>query len=136
MKRYAWLLAVGVVLSLGALVVGRTVRFSAPAPEAATELETTALDLVLGADGLEPRTAAVPKDHRVMLSVRNDRPSPVTLTLQGYDDRLAAGPIAPGQTWRGEFIADRPGEAFAWVVDGVASGRLSVTGSHLVEGHR
>lgn len=136
MKRYAWLLVAGIVLSLGALVVGRTVRMPAPAPEAAPEIETAALDLVLGPDGLEPRAAAVPKDHRVQLAIRNDRAAAVTLALQGYEDRFTAGPIAPGATWRGEFVADRPGEEFAWVADGAALGRLSVTGSHLVEGHR
>ena len=136
MKRYAWLLAIGVVLSLGALVVARTVRLPAPAREAAPEIETVELALALGDAGLAPMASAVPKDHRVALTVRNDRTIPVTLALQGYEDRFTAGPIAPGRTWRGEFLADRPGEAFAWLADGMAIGRLSVTGSHLVEGHR
>ena len=136
MKRYAWLLVAGMVLSLGALAVGRTVRFTAPAPEATAEAPVVELALALGDSGVEPASAAVPKDHRVRLSVRNDRATTVTLTLQGYEDRFTTLPIAPGGTWRGEFVADRPGEAFAWVVDGVALGRLSVTGSHLVEGHR
>jgi hypothetical protein len=60
----------------------------------------------------------------------------VGLALAGYEDRLAIPALSPGATWSGEFIADRPGEDFAWLLDGVPAGRLAVTGSHLVEGHR
>ena len=136
MKRYAWLLAIGVLASAGTLLVARTARREAPAPEAVAEVETVTLALALGEAGLEPPTATVPKDRRVALAVSNHRSQAVTLVLQGYEDRFRAGPIAPDETWRGEFVADRPGEAFAWVVDGTPLGRLSVTGSHLVEGHR
>jgi hypothetical protein len=136
MKRYAWLVVAGLLASVGGLALVRVGRGPAPASEAAPRVETTALTLVLGESGLEPRFATVPKDHRVALEVRNDRVVAVTLALQGYEDRFLAGPIAPGQAWRGEFVADRPGEAFAWLADGEAVGRLLVTGSHLVEGHR
>ena len=51
-------------------------------------------------------------------------------------NRPAAAPLAPGAGWTGEFLADRPGEDFAWLLDGEPAGRLTVTGSHLVEGHR
>jgi hypothetical protein len=54
----------------------------------------------------------------------------------GYEDRLGAVRVAPDSLWRGEFVADRPGQDFAWVLDGAPAGRLEVAGSHLVEGHR
>jgi hypothetical protein len=58
------------------------------------------------------------------------------LTLAGYEDRLDIPALAPGAGWTGQFLADRPGEDFAWLLDGQPAGRLTVTGSHLVEGHR
>jgi hypothetical protein len=136
MKRYVWLLLAGLLASVAGVVVMRSLRASVPQAEAVVAAPTTALELSLGAAGLEPVAASLPKGHRVQLSVRNGQPAPVTLTLQGYEDRFVAGPIAPGATWRGEFLADRPGEAFSWVVAGMPVGQLAVTGSHLEEGHR
>ena len=136
MKRYAWLLIVGVLASAAGLLAVRQLRGAAPAAEATPTPETSTLALVVGADRLEPELASVPKGHMVSLEVRNDRETPVTLLLQGYEDRLTVGPIAPGETWRGTFLADRPGEAFPWRVGDMAVGRLAVLGSHLVEGHR
>lgn len=136
MKRYAWLLLGALVVGVVGILAARTVRWSAPVAETPAPIQTTALAFVLGETGLEPAAVAVSKDHRVTLELRNDRRMPVTLVLQGYDDRFLAGPIAPGETWRGEFIADRPGEAFAWLADGAPVGKLAVTGSHLAEGHR
>lgn len=136
MRRYGWLLLAAVLVGVGGMLAVRMVRWSAPAPEGAAQVETTALVLVLGEAGLEPPAVVVPRGHRVTLEVRNDRSAPVTMDLQGYADRFRAGPIAPGGTWRGGFVADRPGEAFAWLVDGEVVGRLAVTGPHLVEGHR
>jgi len=60
----------------------------------------------------------------------------VTLSLAGYEDRLAPRALARGARWDTTFIADRPGEDFAWLLDGKPAGQLTVTGSHLVEGHR
>jgi hypothetical protein len=136
MRRYAWLLLAALVLGGAGVLAARTVRWRAPEPGPEPPAPVTALAFVLGEAGLEPAEAAVAKDHRVTLELRNERKLAVTIVLQGYDDRFLAGPIAPGATWRGEFVADRPGEAFAWLADGAPVGRLAVTGSHLTEGHR
>jgi hypothetical protein len=61
---------------------------------------------------------------------------PARLALMGYEDRLGVAEVAPGATWRASFVADRPGDDFAWMLDGAPAGRLRVSGSHLVEGHR
>jgi hypothetical protein len=83
-----------------------------------------------------PESAQVPKDHRVRLTVRNRGTTPARLVLSGYEDRLSIPQLPPGAAWSGEFLADRPGEDFAWMLAGQPAGRLTVTGSHLVEGHR
>ena len=136
MKRYAWLLLVGVIASAGGLLAFRSLRWTAPSPEAAEPRETTSLVLVFGEQGMDPPVSSVASGHLVVVAVQNAGSEPATLELQGYEDRFRAGPIEPGKVWRGEFVADRPGDAFAWLANGVAVGRLSVTGSHLVEGHR
>ena len=42
-----------------------------------------------------------------------------------------------GTSWIDEQVfADRPGDDFAWEVNGQVAGKLTVSGSHLVEGHR
>ncbi|MEP7029293.1 MAG: hypothetical protein ABI960_11920, partial [Candidatus Eisenbacteria bacterium] len=79
---------------------------------------------------------SVPANHRVLLTLVNRGSHPVVVQLAGYEDRITPGPLAPDSAWSGSFLADRPGEAFAWLVDGEPRGRLAVTGSHLVEGHR
>lgn len=137
MRRYLLLLALGV--ALGALVFALGLR-ARPAPaleEEAPEHPVVALDLVVTPDGsLSPPMTSVPKDHLVKLTVTNRRRVPVSMTLMGYEGRLAIGPVLPDSTWRGEFLADRPGEDFTWLLAGAPGGRFQVTGSHLVEGHR
>ena len=89
---------------------------------------------------LEPLGAHDAQEH--FLEARGfdtllDRPLGVArLALHGYQDKLMIGWIEPDSTWRGEFLADRPGEDFAWMLEGEPAGKLSVTGSHLVDGHR
>jgi hypothetical protein len=58
------------------------------------------------------------------------------VALAGYEELLPPRRIAPGETWSAEFVSSRPGDDFAWLVDGRPAGRLRVTGSHLEEGHR
>jgi hypothetical protein len=125
----------------GALLVSLLVRLPrharavapvvAPAP-------VTALALEFAAGRLVPESASVPKGHEIAFAITNRGREPVTLALAGYGDRVHAGPIAPGATWRGRFLADLPGEDFAWLPAGSTApvGRLAVAGSHLVEGHR
>ena len=137
MRRYVVLLGIVVALGAVALAVGRNLRLSsgaAPAPAARAEV---ALDLTITPDHrIAPALASVPKEHVVRLSVTNGGTRPAALTLMGYQDRFSVMQLAPGSVWRGEFVADRPGDDFAWMLDGAPAGRLAVTGSHLVEGHR
>ena len=136
MRRYLLLLLAGLGAGLVGLVAMRFLPERRSEPPAVAPVQVTELALVLLAERLEPESVVVPKDQRVRLEVRNDRAAATTLVLQGYEDRFRVGPVAPGGTWLGEFVADRPGEAFAWLVDGQPVGRLTVSGSHLVEGHR
>jgi hypothetical protein len=129
-------------LLLGAVVLGALVsalaRAPGPArvgPGAPPTTPTAALDLEVRDGTVAPGTASVPKDHRVMLRIVNRGTRPVRLALAGYEDRLAVV-LRPGETWRGEFLADRPGDDFAWLLDGKPAGRLAIAGSHLVDGHR
>lgn len=94
------------------------------------------LSLVLENGHLTPELASVPKGSRVRLRVENRGRVSTRLTLAGYEDALVIPALAPGESWSGSFAADRPGEDFAWLVDGSPAARLAVTGSHLVEGHR
>jgi hypothetical protein len=129
-------------LLLGAVVLGALVsalaRAPGPArvaPEAPPAAPTAALDLEVRDGTVAPGTASVPKDHRVILRIVNRGTRPVRLALAGYEDRLAVV-LTPGEIWRGEFLADRPGDDFAWLLDGKPAGRLAIAGSHLVDGHR
>ena len=136
MKRYGLLF--GAALAT-ALVMGLLARLPsrASSPHAAqARLAEVSLGLAITHDGISPAASAVPKDHRVRLEVVNRRAQPATLALAGYEERVPSHTLAPGATWRVAFVADLPGEDFAWLVDGQPSGRLSVTGSHLIEGHR
>ena len=136
MKRYLWLLLAGAVAGAFGLAALRS-RPAAVTPSApVAPAEVTTLSFVIGESGLDPALASVPLGHRVVVAIQNTRARPVALSLQGYEDRVRAAAIAPGEVWNGEFVAERPGEAFAWLVDAVPAGRLEVTGSHLVEGHR
>ena len=99
--------------------------------------EAPAVDVRLRVLGhaVSPDAIRLEKGARVRLSVTNAGVEPVTLALPGYEDRVSIPPLGPGVTWAGEFLADRPGDDFAWVVDGKPTGRLQVLGSHLEEGH-
>lgn len=136
MNRYLWLLVLGALA--GALGLAALRARPAVAPEAAPEprREISTLSYVLGESGLDPALAAVPRGHRVVVAVQNARSQPVSLALQGYEDQVRSDAIAPGKVWHVEFLAERPGEAFAWLAGDVPVGRIAVTGSHLEEGHR
>ena len=135
MKRYGILFVVAAALS-GILYSLAGQRVAPSRLVAQTEPDSVAVTLVLTDQGVEPSVMTVTKDHRVALSIINHRRLAAGVSLQGYQHAFAAGIIAPGTSWHGSFIADRPGEDFAWMVEGEPSGRFIVKGSHLVEGHR
>jgi hypothetical protein len=135
-RGYRWVVLLVLVGALAVTALARAPRRAParPAPEPArpvVELEFTVRD-----HALEPSVAEVPLGHRVRLAIVQRGAADVSLTLAGYEDRVHVERLAPGATWRGEFVADRPGEGFAWLLDGEPAGRLAVLGSHLEEGHR
>ena len=136
MKRY-WILLF-IALAVAALLMATRRSASvrrAPAASTPAPVVELKLELLPGAR-IDPAEAGVPKDHRVRLTVVNHAGRAVTFTLAAYEDRVAPSALAPDSTCRLEFLADRPGDDFAWMLDGAPAGRLRVTGSHLVEGHR
>jgi hypothetical protein len=132
---YLGLTIVVLVLALGLTVLGRPRHEERPAAPPAPA-PVVVLTLAIEDGRLAPAMASVPKGARVRLRVDVRGTRGARLSLSGYQDRLAIPVLAPGTTWTGEFFADRPGEDFAWLIDGVPAGRLAVTGSHLIEGHR
>lgn len=134
-RRYGWLL---LALLLAALVLAPLARRARPrdaaAPPAAP-VPTVELALVVR-DAIEPAESVVAKNVQVRLAVTNAASRPVRFALAGYEDRVSVDSIAAGTTWRVEFLADRPGEGFAWLLNGEPAGTLTVAGSHLEEGHR
>jgi len=135
-RRYLMLIA---LVAAGALAVGalaRLPRAKRAGSEAIAPPPSSALSLVYEDGRLVPESARVPKGHLVKLTIANRGDVRVTVRLAGYEDRVSVASLAPGAEWRGEFTADRPGDGFAWLVDGQPAGRLDVTGSHLIEGHR
>ena len=136
MKRYVLVLlaALFAALVLGAVARaphGRATRI-ASAPVAPSET----LRVAFAGGVARPEVTSVPAGHRVTVTLVNEGDRPIAAALAGYEDRFALAPIAPGASCTVTFLADRPGEAFAWLVDGEPCGRLAVTGSHLEEGHR
>lgn len=136
MKRYAALLGMALAAALELGIVARLPSRAARPQAIATPRAEVALTLVIADDRISPAASAVPKDHRVRLEMSNQGTRATTIALAGYEERLPSHTLAPGETWRATFLADLPGEDFAWLVDGRPAGRLSVTGSHLIEGHR
>ena len=136
MKRYLMLFGSALVFGIALMLVARTVHMPAPPAPKVAEIPSVDLTLTLTKQGISPENSTVPKDHRVRLTIVNHRRDRVGLSLHGYQDRLMIGWIDPDSTWRGEFLADRPGDGFAWMLEGEPVGQLIVAGSHLVEGHR
>ena len=136
MKRpYLLLAAAVVVLAIALTVLGRPRRAEAPRP-VAIETPVVELTIVIKAGRVSPAVSSVPKGDRVRLRVEHRGTATARLALAGYEDRLDIPALTPGTIWTAEFLADRPGEDFAWLLDGQPVGRLTVTGSHMVEGHR
>jgi hypothetical protein len=134
--RYLALGALVMVLAVALTVLGRPRPRATPRARPAVESPLAELTLAIVDGRMTPAVASVPKGSRVRLRVEVRGGRPAHLALAGYQDRLAIPELGPGANWTGEFIADRPGEDFAWLLDGEPAGRLAVTGSHLVDGHR
>jgi hypothetical protein len=135
-RRWLLLLALVPVAALALGLLARRPHAEAPRPQSVVAAPEIDLPLTLDGGRVEPEHAAVPEGRRVRLVVRNAGGDTAELRLAGYEDRVQMASLAPGETRRLSFLVDRPGDDFAWLVQGRPAGRLSVTGSHLIEGHR
>jgi len=136
MKRYAIVLAVAVAAALALGAIARAPRGREARTVAAHQAPSETLSVAFSAGSARPEVVSVTAGHRVTATLVNEGTRPIAAALAGYEDRFALATIAPGTSRTVTFVADRPGEAFAWLVDGEPCGRLAVTGSHLEEGHR
>jgi len=135
-KRYVLVLAGALVVALVLGVVARAPRTRAPHAPAQRTVPTESLRVAF-ADGVaRPEVASVPEGRQLTLTLTNEGTRFIQVDLAGYEDRVPPASLGPGATRTVTFLADRPGEAFAFLVDGEPCGRLAVTGSHLPEGHR
>jgi len=137
-RRYLLLLAAVFAVGIALSFVARS-RWMRPAqapPSTATTVARVSVSIHVRDGVITPGESVVPLGAKVALEVVNDGQKEIMLALSGYEGRLAAVHVAGVTTTRTEFTADRPGEDFAWLVDGHPAGRLQVAGSHLIEGHR
>jgi len=137
-RRFAGLL-VGVLAAAAALSVwgGRlpVERPSGVARSGATRI--LPIVLRIQPDGhVTPSSVTLPLGTRVDLTVTSAAAKALRVELPGYQDRVPGFTLEPGATFRRAFLADRPGDDFALLVDGSPAARLDVAGSHLIEGHR
>jgi hypothetical protein len=132
----AWAALVGGVLALAlAASLLRAPHGAAAQPHMDAPRDSVTLTLVVRDGEVIPAGMQVPLGRSVRLEVANQGTQPAVVSLLGYDDRVHIG-LAPGARQAITFDVDRPGDDFAWKVDGRLAGRFRVTGSHLVEGHR
>ena len=135
MKRaYLVLIAASLAAAVGLAALARV-----PQPRDTTRVEPVrprvAVRLTVEHGTVTPGVSTVRKGLVIRLAVLNRGASAVRFALSGYEERVSVARIAPDSTWRTEFLADRPGDEFEWLVDGRAAGRFIVLGSHLEEGH-
>jgi hypothetical protein len=137
MRPYIWLLVIVVIVGAALGTMARSPRrVTRTMPEAPGIRPRSAILLEIRGRSIAPDLVRVAKGSRVALEVVNAGPDTAHLALPGYDDRVPRITLAPGGSWSGSFLADRPGDDFAWTLNGEPAARLDVEGSHLVEGHR
>lgn len=138
MSRYR-LLVLGALALATLVAVSARHRSRAAAPAVAETSETRperAVAITIEGASIRPARTIAPKGSLVTVTVENRDRTPRRLALLGYERQVAPVVVAPGGSASLRFTADRPGEDFAWLVDGRPAGVFAVTGSHLVEGHR
>jgi hypothetical protein len=135
-RRYVWLLlcVLGLALALSALARAPR-RTPIPVPPPPRHAPIVSVRLEIRGGTIAPAFVRVPKGARIALVVANEDRREARISLPGYEDRLAPISVAPGSTWSGSFVADRPGDDFAWMLDDRPAAKLEVEGSHLVDGH-
>jgi hypothetical protein len=135
-RAYVMLFVIALAGAAVLLAVGRRPHERGPARASAPAAPLEDVRVTLHARGTTPDRLTVRLGARVTAHARNADGGAHTLSLAGYDDRVGVVTIAPRDSATLVFLADRPGEDFAWLVDGQPAGVLVVAGSHLVEGHR
>jgi hypothetical protein len=133
---YLTLLAISLATAIALSVFGHRTPVAPHAADAHEKAPREEVAIVIANGEVSPAVTSVSKDHLVRLTVANGGPAPVALRLAGYEDRVAIATFAPRETRTIEFLADRPGDDFTWLVDGRPRGRFAVTGSHLIGDHR
>jgi hypothetical protein len=135
-NRYLILLLAALAIAVPLSMIRHATRHAAPVAANAAEAPAITVRIEIQDGVVAPARASVPKDHRVALEVVNRGTHAASVSLAGYEDRVAASDLAPGATWSVVFLADRPGEDFPWLVDGRPAGRFVVAGEHLAERRR
>ena len=139
-RRYLGILVASVALAIALTVWGGsfgTRSNHSDAPVDSTTIRPVEVTLRIESDGtMTPASVSVEKGKRVLVTVTNHGESPARVELPGYEDVVPSASVDAGETWSAQFLADRPGEDFAWVVNGAPASRFVVSGSHLIEGHR
>jgi cupredoxin-like protein len=134
-KRYGALFVMAMVAAVVLSILRPAARSAPPVASVPSDHAWVRMRIEVRGGVVSPATTSVPKDHRVALEIVNHGAQAASVRLAGYEDRVATD-LAPGATTRIEFLADRPGEDFPWLVDGRPSGRFVVAGAHLAERRR
>ena len=134
MRRYLAVLAIGLLAGLAMVALARRAPDTSSITEEAP-IEIKALAVRVLDSGVQVSDSVLSQGVVVRLTVENATHAKLTLALGGYEDRVQFI-LAAGATDTTSFVADRPGDHFPWLRDGVPSARLDVSGSHLIEGHR
>ena len=136
MNRRYWILFVAAIAATTLASMLARNRSERPEQAAIVPAPARAVAVEIHDDGVIANPASVAVGERLALTIVNCTSRAVRLELSGYEGRLDIAALAPESTWRGDLIADRPGEQLAWLVDGTPRGRFDVSGSHLQEVHR
>lgn len=136
MSRYRPLIVAVLFAAIALTVIARLPHRESSSTPKVAEIPVADLTIEVKDGTVIPYASSVPKDHLVRLVVTNTGIRATDLKLVGYENHVSIASLAPGERWTGEFIADLPGDDFAWMIGGQPAGRFGVTGSHLVEGHR
>lgn len=135
-RAYRWL-AIAVLAGAIALAAFARAPKQEPRPAPSSPLVFgAALHIEIVRGGVRPERTEVMKGSTVLVAVANRDARLHSFSLAGYEDRFASNSIGAGDSTVLRFFADRPGEDFAWIVDGRPAGRFAVRGSHLEEGRR
>jgi hypothetical protein len=134
-RRYLGLFLIAALAGLGATLLARGSRAPVAAPAPAAGPAVT-MAITLGPRDLSASTERLPLGASVALTVSNASGARARLRLSGYEDVIDTGTLEAGAADTIHFVADRPGDRFAWLVGDELRGRLDIVGSHLEEGHR